>query len=155
MIDYNLTPPVLEWRSRLLESPASITHVLETITRVAVIGIKPAVVGGPAYYVPQYMQAIGYEIIPIPVYYPDITEILGCAVHRSLTSVTPAAEMVVLFRRPNDVPLHITELLAAKPRVVWMQLGIRQDAVAEALATAGIEVVQDKCVKIELERMRR
>jgi predicted CoA-binding protein len=154
-MDHNLTSPVQPWRSRLLESPAQITHILETITRVAVIGIKPAVVGGPAYYVPEYMQAAGYEIIPIPVYYSEITEILGCAVHRSLTSVTPAAEMIVLFRRPKDVPLHVTELLAAKPRVVWMQLGIRHDAVAEALATAGIEVVQDKCIKIELERMRR
>ncbi len=148
-------PTAQEWRSRLLASPAQLTHILETVTRVAVIGIKPAVVGGPAFYVPEYMQSAGFEIIPVPVYYPEITEILGAPVHRSLSTVNPPAEMVVLFRRPNDVPKHLDELLQAKPRVVWMQLGIHHDAVAEKLAKAGIDVVQDKCAKIELARMRR
>ncbi len=148
-------PTAQEWRSRLLESPAHVTRVLETVKRVAVIGIKPAVVGGPAFYVPEYMQAAGFDIIPVPIYYPEITEILGAPVHRSLSTVTPPAEMVVLFRRPNDVQKHLGELLDAQPKVVWMQLGIHHSEVAETLAKAGIEVVQDKCVKIELARMRR
>ncbi len=151
----NLTTPSEAWRSRLLQSPSELTRVLERVHRVAVIGIKPEAVGGPAFYVPAYMQQAGYEIIPVPVYYPDLEMILGAPVHRSLDSIPGPIDMVQLFRRPNDVPRHLDEILAAKPSVVWMQLGIRHEGVAETLARAGIEVVQDRCVKVELARMRR
>lgn len=151
----NLTTPPDPWRARLLESPIDITRVLERVKRVAVIGIKPAVVGGPAFYVPERMQQAGYEIVPVPMYYPEITEILGAPIHRSLSTVSPAVDMVQLFRRPNDVPQHLDDILAHRPSVVWMQLGIRHDDVARQLAEAGIDVVQDRCVKVELERMRR
>jgi uncharacterized protein len=154
-MDGKLTTTTDSWRQRLLEGPAALTRILERVRRVAVIGIKPESVGGPAYGVPEYMQRAGYDIVPVPVYYPDTTTILGQSVHRSLTTITPPVDMVQLFRRPNDVPKHLAELLDAKPSVVWMQLGIRHDDVAEALARAGIEVVQDACVKVELGRMRR
>lgn len=154
VITDNVTTDPVSWRSRLLESAASLTRVLERVHRVAVIGIKPEMVGGPAYYVPEMMQAAGYEIIPVPVYYPEINEILGEPVHRSLRTVEGPIDMVQIFRRPNDVPRHLEEILAAKPSVVWMQLGIRNAEVAEALAKNGIDVVQDRCVKIELDRMR-
>ncbi len=155
MSSENLTADVVDWRDRILQSPAQLTRVLETMKRVAVIGIKPENVGGPAYYVPEYMQHAGFTIIPVPVYYPDVTTILGQPVHRTLATVTPPADMVQLFRRPTDVPKHLDEILAAKPQVVWMQLGIRHDEVAEKLARAGIQVVQDHCTKVELARMRR
>ena len=151
----NVTGASATWHDHLLESAADITRVLERVKRVAVIGIKPAVVGGPAFYVPERMQQIGYEIVPIPVYYPEITEILGVPIHRSLSTVSPAVDMVQLFRRPNDVLRHLDEILAHQPTVVWMQLGIRHDGVAQQLAQAGITVIQDRCVKVELERMRR
>lgn len=151
----NVTGASGTWHDHLLESAADITRVLERVKRVAVIGIKPAVVGGPAFYVPERMQQIGYEIVPIPVYYPEITEILGVPIHRSLSTVSPAVDMVQLFRRPNDVLRHLDEILAHQPTVVWMQLGIRHDGVAQQLAQAGITVIQDRCVKVELERMRR
>jgi len=151
----NVTGASGAWHDHLLESAADITRVLERVKRVAVIGIKPAVVGGPAFYVPERMQQIGYEIVPIPVYYPEITEILGVPIHRSLSTVSPAVDMVQLFRRPNDVLRHLDEILAHQPTVVWMQLGIRHDGVAQQLAQAGITVIQDRCVKVELERMRR
>ncbi|WP_373058752.1 CoA-binding protein [Gemmatimonas sp.] len=138
-----------EWRSHLLEHAAQLTAVLSSVHRIAVIGIKPAIVGGPAYYVPEYLQRAGYEIVPVPVYYPDITVILGAAVHRSLRSVTPPADMVLLFRRSGDVAQHLDEILAAKPRVVWMQRGIYDADVSERLAKAGIDVVQDRCTMIE------
>jgi predicted CoA-binding protein len=123
--------------------------VLSLVHRIAVIGIKPEHVGGPAYYVPAYLQAAGYEIIPVPVYYPEITEILGAPVHRSLRTVAPPADLVLLFRRSGDVAQHVEELLVATPRVVWMQQGIHDTAVAETLARAGIDVVQDRCAMIE------
>lgn len=143
------------WREHLLERTPDVMRVLDRVKRVAVIGIKPGIVGGPAFSVPERMQQAGYEIIPVPVYYPEIREILGVPIHRSLRSITPPADMVQLFRRPADVASHVQEILAHRPRVVWMQLGIRNDDVAEQLARAGIAVVQDRCVKIELDRMRR
>lgn len=150
-----LTTPPTRWRDHLLESTTAITRVLEQVTRVAVIGIKPETVGGPAYAVPERMVQAGFDIVPVPVYYPDVRKILGRPIHRSLDSVSPSVDMVQLFRRPTDVPLHLDEILAHGPRVVWMQLGIRHDAVAQRLAEAGIDVVQDRCVKVELDRLRR
>jgi predicted CoA-binding protein len=150
----NVVGAPFQRRGHLLETAAEIARMLDRVTRVAVIGIKPEEAGGPAFYVPALMQQVGYEIVPIPVYYPEVTEILGVPVHRSLSTVSPAVDMVLLFRRPGDVPLHLNEMLAHQPSVVWMQLGIRHEDVAQQLADAGIAVVQDRCVKVELERMR-
>ncbi|MCU0635426.1 MAG: CoA-binding protein [Gemmatimonadaceae bacterium] len=133
-----------------MTSAEDITRLLERARRIAVIGIKTPESGQPAYGVPAYVQQAGYEIIPVPVYYPDVTELLGAPVHRSLATVAPPIDIVQLFRRPDDVPKHLDELLAARPAAVWMQLGIRHEQVAEALARAGIDVVQDHCMKIEL-----
>lgn len=160
----NLMPPAgecgdgregREWRSHLLEHSSQLAEVLSSAHRIAVIGIKPEVVGGPAYYVPAYLQAAGYEIIPVPVYYPDITEILGAPVQRSLRTVTPPVDLVLLFRRSHDVAQHVADILAAAPRVVWMQQGIQDAEVAETLARAGIDVVQDTCAMIEHRTAQR
>ncbi len=151
----NLTSTAITWRDHLLESTPDVLRVLERIRRVAVIGIKPEAVGGPAFYVPERMQQAGYDIVPVPVYYQDIREILGVPVHRSLSTISPPVEMVQLFRRPNDIARHVDEILAHRPSVVWMQLGIRNDAAAETFARAGIDVIQDRCVKVELDRIRR
>jgi predicted CoA-binding protein len=150
-----VTPATDDWRARLLDTPEQIDHILAQVKRVAVIGIKPPDVGGPAYTVPAYMQQKGFEIIPVPVYYPEVTEILGAPVHRSLATIDPAADMVQLFRKSEDIPSHVDEILAAEPSVVWMQLGIRNDEAAERFAQAGIFVVQDRCTYIELQRAKR
>jgi uncharacterized protein len=151
----NLTNDADSWRSSLIEDASGITEILGRIRRVAVIGIKTAEAGGPAYYVPEMLPTHGIEVVPVPVYFPDVTEILGQTVHRSLATVVPPADTVLLFRRPADVPKHLDDILAAQPQVVWMQLGIRQSAVAETLARAGIRVVQDRCLKVEIERRAR
>jgi predicted CoA-binding protein len=142
------------WRSRLLDHRSQLATVLSSARRIAVIGIKPQLVGGPAYEVPAYLQAAGYEVVPVPVYYPDVAEILGAPTERSLRTVQPAADLVLLFRRSGDVAQHVEEILAANPRVVWMQLGIQDAAVAETLARAGIAVVQNACAMIEHRRAR-
>ncbi len=144
-----------DWRLRLDDSAETITRILDETKRVAVIGIKTRETATPAYYVPEYMQHAGYDIVPVPVYFPETTEILGREVHRSLATVSPPADLVQLFRRPADLPAHVDDILAANPRVVWMQLGIRNDAVAERLARAGITVVQDKCFLVELKARGR
>ena len=155
MTEENLMPDANEWRTRLVDDRQGIARVLDSVKRVAVIGIKTEDAGGPAFFVPEMMQESGFKIIPVPVYHAETTEILGERVHRSLATIDPPAEMVQLFRRSPDVAKHVDEILAARPAVVWMQLGIRNDAAAEQFARAGITVVQDKCLKVELARMGR
>jgi predicted CoA-binding protein len=134
-----------DWRDNLVESDAELAAILADARRIAVLGIKTeAQRGQPAFYVPEYMARAGYEIVPVPVYYPDVVEILGEPVYRTLAEIPEPVDMVNVFRRPHDIPPHLPDLLASKPRVVWMQLGISHDAVAEALARAGIKVVQDR-----------
>ena len=134
-----------DWRDNLVESDAGMAAILADTKRIAVLGIKTeAERGQPAFYVPEYMAEAGYEIVPVPVYYPDAVEILGEPVYRGLAEIPEPVDMVNVFRRPHDIPPHLPDILASKPRVVWMQLGISHEAVAEALARAGIKVVQDR-----------
>lgn len=152
--DSKLTVSPDQWRERLLISDEQVRTLLARVKRVAVIGIKPREAGGPAYGVPAAMQAAGYEIVPVPVYYPEVTQILGAPVHRTLATVDAPIDMVQLFRRPEDVDKHVEDILAAKPMAVWMQLGIRNDAAAERFARAGMLVVQDRCVQRELDHLK-
>lgn len=143
------------WRAHLLDTPAEIRRLLGEVQRIAVLGIKVPETGAPAYYVPAYAQRAGYEIVPVPVYYPDVTEILGAPVYRRLADVPGQIDMVNVFRRPHDIPAHVDDILAARPRAVWFQLGIRNDPVAERLAREGIDVVQDRCLLVELQAIGR
>jgi uncharacterized protein len=141
----------LDWRSHLIEDSDGIRRILDETRRIAVIGIKTDP-DQPAYYVPEYAQNAGCEIVPVPVYYPDVTEILGERVYRKVADVPGAVDMVNIFRRSFDVPPHVDDIIAKKPKSVWMQLGIRNDAAAERLAKAGIDVVQDRCLMVEMRR---
>ena len=111
--------------------------------------------GQPAYYVPEYAQQAGYEIVPVPVYYPDVTEILGARVYRTVAAIPGDVDLVNVFRRPKDVPAHVDDIIAKRPKAVWFQLGIRNDEAAERLARAGIDVVQDRCLMVDRRRMGR
>lgn len=145
-----------DWRRNLVEDPDRIADLIATTRRIAVIGIKPeAQASQPAFYVPEYMAQAGFEIIPVPVYYPEVAHILGRPVYRRLTDVPGEIDLVNLFRRPGDVAHHAEEILAKQPKAVWMQLGIRNDAVAERLAKAGIKVVQDRCLMVDHRRHGR
>jgi len=93
----------------------------------------------------------GVEVVPVPVYYPETTTILGQPVVRKIVDAG-AIDLVDVFRRPKDVAGHLDDLLAARPPAVWLQSGIRNDEVAEALAKAGIKVVQDRCLMVEHRR---
>ncbi len=135
----------------LLETSAEIDAILPTLRTIAVLGIKTPDTGAPAFFVPEYAQASGRRIIPVPVYYPDVTEILGEPVVRRLADIAEPVDAVLVFRRPADVPAHVDDMLALAPRVVWMQSGIRHDAAAARLSEAGIAVVQDRCLLIELQ----
>ena len=139
-----------DWRTHLVDSEAGITALLDRTRSIAVLGIKVPGKPAPAYDVPAYAQQAGYRIIPVPVYYPEVTEILGEPVVRTVAEIGAPVDLVNVFRRPADLPGHLDDLLAARPRAVWFQLGIRHDEVAEVLARAGIDVVQDRCLLVEL-----
>ena len=144
----------VNWRDHLIETPTRIKELLESTHRIAVLGIKPDETQ-PAYYVPEYAEQAGYEIVPVPVYYKELTEIMGKKVYRKLVDIPEEIDMVDVFRRPNDIPPHIDDIIAKRPKSVWFQLGIRNDAAAERLARAGIDVVQDRCLLVELRRIGR
>jgi predicted CoA-binding protein len=155
-----MTTPTLStgeraWRAHLIDDDAGIRRLLERTHRIAVLGIKTANdTGQPAYYVPLYAQRAGYEIVPVPVYYPEVIEILGQPVVRTVEETAPV-DMVNVFRRPKDIPAHVDDILRAKPASVWFQLGIRNDEAAERFAKAGIDVVQDRCLMVEMRSIGR
>jgi uncharacterized protein len=137
----------------LLETDAAIAELLKRTRRVAVLGIKTeAQAGQPSFDVPQYLARAGLEVVPVPVYYPEAKEILGKKVYRRLQDIPGDIDLVDVFRRPTDLEQHLEDILAKKPKAVWLQLGIRNDAVAAKLAAAGIDVVQDKCLMVEHRR---
>ncbi len=143
-----------DWRNRLLQSPTQIRDLLGRVRRIAVLGIKPeSHAGQPAFYVPEYAKSAGFEIIPVPVYYPEVKEIMGEPVFRRLADVPGSIDMVNVFRRPQDLAPHFEDIVAARPGAVWLPAGIRDDAFAERLAREGIDVVQDRCLMVELSRM--
>jgi predicted CoA-binding protein len=143
-----------EWRGNLVTEAAGIARIVRECRRIAVLGMKPeSRAGAPAFFVPEYMLGQGYDIVPVPVYYPEVVEILGRPVYRSLRDVPGPIDMVNVFRRPRDIPPHVPDILAAKPRVVWLQLGIAHDEAAETLARTGIRVVQDRCLLVEHRRL--
>lgn len=107
----------------------------------------------PAHFVPEYAQQAGYEIIPVPVYHKDLTEMLGEKVYRTVAAVPGEVDMVNVFRRPVDILPHVDDIISKKPKSVWFQLGIRNDEAAEKLARAGIDVVQDHCLMVELRKI--
>jgi hypothetical protein len=144
-----------DWKRNLIEDGDGIAQLLRETKTIAVLGIKPESHADQAgYYVPAHMAAAGYEVVPVPVYYPEVTEILGKPVFRKLADVGRPIDMVNVFRRPNDILPHVDDILAAKPKSVWFQLGIRNDEAAEKLARAGIKVVQDRCLMVEESRLR-
>ena len=143
-------------RENIITTSAEIRNLLNETRTIAVLGIKTeAQAGQPAFYVPSYLQTAGFQIIPVPVYYPDVTRILGQQVFRRLVDIPIDVDLVNVFRMSQDVPPHVDDILAKMPKAVWMQSGIRNDAVAETLAKAGIKVVQDRCLMVDHSVLKR
>ena len=140
----------MNWRENIITNTAEIQNLLNEIRTIAVLGIKTeAQASQPAFYVPSYLQSAGFQIIPVPVYYPQATQILGQQVFRRLVDIPIDVDLVNIFRRSQEVPPHVDDILAKMPKAVWLQSGIRNDAAAEVLAKAGIKVVQDRCIMVD------
>ena len=146
----------MNWQENIITTSAGIASLLNDTRTIAVLGIKTeAQAGQPAFYVPSYLQTAGFQIIPVPVYYPQVTRILGQQVFRRLVDIPIDIDLVNVFRLSHDVPLHVDDILAKMPKAVWLQSGIRNDAVAETLAKAGIKVVQDRCLMVDHRWLRK
>ena len=144
------------WRGNIVSDSDGIASMLEDTRRIAVLGIKTEEQGGqPAIEIPRYMANEGFEIVPVPVYYPDVEKILGQPVYRSVTAIPGDVDMVNVFRRSPDVLPHVDDIIAKHPRYVWMQSGIANAEAAERFARAGIKVVQDRCLMVEHARRNR
>ena len=143
----------MNWQDNVISSSEQIRALLGETKTIAVLGIKTeAQANQPAFYVPSYLQSAGFDIIPVPVYYPTVTQILGEEVYRKLVEIPIEVDMVNVFRRPEDVSAHLEDMLAKKPKSVWMQSGISNQMVAERLAKEGIKVVQDRCLMVDHRR---
>jgi predicted CoA-binding protein len=140
----------------LVEDEPRIAAIVQAAKRIAVLGIKTeAQSHKPSFYVPEFLKQHGAEIVPVPVYYPEVATILGEKVYRRLADIPGPVDIVDVFRRSADIPRHVEDLKALSPRVVWFQAGIRNDEAARALASAGILVVQDRCLMVEWRRHHR
>lgn len=139
---------------KLINDDAGLRELLGRVRRIAVLGIKTeAQRGQPSIDVPRYLDRAGYEIVPVPVYYPEVERILGRPVFRKLADIPGEVDLVNVFRRSKDLAPHLDDLLAKRPKAVWLQLGIRDDAFAAALLAAGIDVVQDRCILVDHQRL--
>ena len=144
---------VSDWTRYLVDDDAGLMAILTTARTVAVLGAKPGR-GEPAYYVPAYLAARGYRILPVNPVHAG-APLFGTTVVARLADLAEPADVVEIFRRPEHLPGHAGEILALawRPAAVWFQLGIRNDAAAACLARAGILVVQDRCMMPEHRRL--
>lgn len=143
----------MDWQINLITRDEDIIELAGTAKRIAVLGIRSeAFPGRPAFYVPKYLFDSGVDVIPIPVYEPEVKEILGREVYRKVADVPGEIDILDVFRRAHDIPPHLPDILEKGPKAVWFQLGIRNDEAAEALAREGIKVVQDRCLKVDHRR---
>jgi len=118
-------------------------EILQKYHTVAVVGLSSDDMR-PSYSVAKYLKEHGYRIIPVN---PDETEVLGEKAYPDLLSVPEPVEIVEIFRRSEDVPPHVDEAIAIGAKVIWMQQGIRNEAAAARARAAGLEVVQDRCMR--------
>src|SRR5882672_2662194 len=121
---------------------AEIAEILRAARVIAVIGasLKPE---RPAHWISVYLKEQGYKVIPVN---PGHTEILGDKCYKSLSEIPEPVDIVDIFREPGAVPGIVDEAIAKKAKVVWMQEGIVNNAAAEKAKTAGLKVVQNKCI---------
>ncbi|MGQ2906684.1 MAG: CoA-binding protein [Aliihoeflea sp.] len=130
-----------------------ISGILNKVKTVAIVGASANDVR-PSFFVAKYLIDKGYAVLPVNPGHAG-REILGRMTYAKLADIPEPIDMVDIFRASNAVPSVIEEVLALDPlpKVVWMQLGVRDDAAAKRLETAGIEVVMNRCPKIEYARL--
>ena len=132
-------------------SPAEIADILKTYHTVAVVGLSPKP-DRASHQVARYLQEHGYRIVPVR---PGCHEILGETCHDSLKDIPFPVEVVDIFRNVDAIPAIVDEAIAIRAKVVWMQLGLVEPNAARKAKEAGLQVVMDRCTKIEHGRISR
>ena len=133
----------------LVDDIAGLRRILTRSRTIAVVGLS-ANWYRPSYFAAKYMQDHGYRIIPVN---PNYAEILGETCHVALTTIADKVDIVDCFRRPEEIVPIARDAVAIGAKVLWMQLGIRNDEAARIAIDGGLDVVMDRCVKIEYARI--
>ena len=133
----------------MTEDIATLRRILRTSRTIAVVGLS-AEWHRPSFFAAKYMQEHGYRIIPVN---PRYTEILGERCHASLNDIDEPVDIVDVFRRTEDVPEVADQAIAIGAKCLWQQIGVKNVEAAARAAAAGLDVVMDRCVKIEHARL--
>jgi uncharacterized protein len=132
----------------VLPTAAERLEILKNYKNIAVVGLSPNPYR-PSHFVAIYMQAEGYNLIPVN---PAATEIMGRKCYPSLGDIPEPVDIVDVFRKPSDVPPLVDDAIAIGAKVLWLQLGVIHEEAARRAQAAGLQVVMDKCIKIEHAR---
>ena len=135
----------------LAYADVDLKRILKSMRTIAMVGASPNPMR-PSHFVFIYLKNKGYEVIPINPGHAG-ESILGQTVYADLHDVPRPIDMVDVFRASKDVPPIVDAAIAIGAKVVWMQLGVRHDRAAETARTAGLEVVMNRCPKIEYGRL--
>jgi predicted CoA-binding protein len=143
------------FQAQIFTQSQAISHILKNCRTVAMVGLSPKA-HRESYHVAAYMQAQGWRIVPVnPVAAASAEPILGEKVYASLADAArhEKIDLVDVFRNSEDVPPVVDEAIALQMPAIWLQLGISNDAALAKAQAAGLVVVQDRCLKIELARL--
>lgn len=136
-------------RGSIVDDIAGLRRILARNRTIAVVGLS-AHWHRPSYFAAKYMQEHGYRVIPVN---PQYEEVLGERCYPSIAAIPEAVDIVDAFRRAPEMPAIAREAVAKGAKVLWMQLGIRNDEAARIARDGGLDVVADRCVKIEHARI--
>ncbi len=135
-------------QSRFATTAYQRLQILEKYRRIAMVGLSSNPFR-PSHFAAIYLRAEGYEVIPVN---PRETQVLGMRCYPTLQEAPGPVEVVDIFRERSAVPAIVDEAVAVGAKVIWMQLGVIHDEAAERARAAGLEVVMDRCMKIEHAR---
>jgi hypothetical protein len=135
--------------AQIVTQDSRLAEILREARTIAIVGLSPKP-ERDSFRVGRYLQLRGYRIIPVR---PKQKRILGETAHATLDNLAPPVDIVDLFRRPEQILAHAQEALRLRPKVFWMQEGIEHRPAAELLTAAGIDVVMNRCIKSEHERL--
>jgi uncharacterized protein len=135
-------------RGRFATTSFDRLRILETYRRIAMVGLSSNPFR-PSHFAAIYLLSEGYDVVPVN---PREQEILGRKCYPSLKAIPGPVEVVDIFREPAAVPAIVDEAIAVGAKVIWMQLGVIHDEAAEKARVAGLEVIMDRCMKIEHAR---
>ena len=128
---------------------ATLRRILRTSRTIAIVGLS-AEWHRPSFFAAKYLQEHGYRVVPVN---PRYDEILGERCHATLTTIEIPIDIVDVFRRSEDVMSIAEEAIAIGAKCLWQQIGVKNEAAAALAASAGLEVVMNRCVKIEHGRL--